>query len=53
VRKRGQFSIQAAIALGAETRHWSMILQGNQINFEEFKKEFDTMMEYMAAKSKQ
>ena len=40
--------IQEAVAQGAQTRHWSMILQGNQINFETFKKEFDTMMKYMA-----
>ena len=40
--------IQEAVAHGATTRHWSMILQGNQIDFEEFKAEFDAMMEYMA-----
>ena len=45
--------IQEAIALGAQTRHWSMILQGNEIEFEAFKKEFDRMMDYMAEKQKE
>lgn len=44
--------VQEAVALGAETRHWSMILQGNQVDFEAFKQEFDAMMKYMADKSK-
>ncbi|MDQ3017534.1 MAG: carboxymuconolactone decarboxylase family protein [Bacteroidota bacterium] len=44
--------IQEAVAQGAQTRHWSMILQGNQISFEEFKKEFDTAMKYMATQAK-
>ncbi|MDX1642356.1 MAG: carboxymuconolactone decarboxylase family protein [Balneolaceae bacterium] len=43
--------IQEAVAHGAQTRHWSMILQGNQIDLEEFKNEFDKMMEYMSAQS--
>ncbi|HLF63112.1 MAG TPA: carboxymuconolactone decarboxylase family protein [Saprospiraceae bacterium] len=43
--------IQEAIAQGAQTRHWSMILQGNQVSFEAFKKEFDGMMKYMADKA--
>ena len=30
--------IKEAVALGAETRQWSMIIQGAQIDFEEFKK---------------
>ena len=42
--------IQEAVAQGAQTRHWSMILQGNQIDFEAFKKEFDAMMKTMASK---
>jgi AhpD family alkylhydroperoxidase len=45
--------IQEAVALGANTRHWSMILQGAQIEFEDFKKEFDNMMEYMSSKAKE
>jgi AhpD family alkylhydroperoxidase len=44
--------IHEAVAQGAQTRHWSMILQGNQINFDEFKKEFDTAMKYMASQAK-
>ncbi len=46
-----QEEVQEAIAHGAQTRHWSMILQGNQIDFEEFKTEFDAMMVYMAEKA--
>lgn len=45
--------IKEAIAHGAQTRHWSMILQGNQVNFEEFKTEFNDMMKHMSEKSKQ
>lgn len=44
--------IREAVAQGAQTRQWSMILQGNQIDFDEFKTEFDAMMKYMANKSK-
>ena len=43
--------IQEAVALGANTRHWSMILQGAQIEFEDFKKEFQEMMVYMKNKA--
>ncbi len=45
--------IKEAIAHGAQTRHWSMILQGNQIDFEDFKIEFDGMMKYMSEKAKE
>ena len=44
--------IKEAVALGAETRQWSMIIQGAQIDFEEFKKEFDAMMEFMSENAK-
>jgi AhpD family alkylhydroperoxidase len=44
--------IKEAVALGAETRHWSMILQGAQIDYEDFKKEFDAMMKFMAEQAK-
>ncbi len=44
--------IQEAVAQGAQTRYWSMILQGNQVDFEKFKTEFDSMMQHMAAKTK-
>jgi AhpD family alkylhydroperoxidase len=43
--------IHEAIAQGAQTRHWSMILQGNQMDYEAFKKEFDGMMKYMSEKA--
>lgn len=45
--------IEEAVAQGAQTRYWSMILQGNQVDFEKFKSEFNSMMEHMAAKSKE
>lgn len=44
--------VQEAVAQGAQTRYWSMILQGNQIDLQEFKDEFDGMMKYMASKAK-
>ena len=44
--------INEAIALGAETRHWSMVLQGSGISFEDFKTEFDAAMKYMSEKAK-
>ncbi len=40
--------IKEAVALGAETRHWSMIIHGAQIDVDKFKADFDKMMEYMA-----
>jgi len=45
--------IQEAVAHGAQTRHWSMILKGNQVDFEEFKKEFDAMMKFMSEQSEE
>lgn len=45
--------IKEAVAHGAQTRHWSMILQGNQVDFEEFKTELNDMMKHMSEKSKQ
>ena len=45
--------IQEAIAQGAQTRFWSMILQGNQVDYEAFKLEFDAMMKFMAESSKE
>ena len=44
--------IHEAVAQGAQTRHWSMILQGNQVDFQSFKDEFDGIMKYMAAQAK-
>lgn len=43
--------IHEAVAQGAATRHWSMILQGNQVAFEDFKTEFDAMMKFMSENS--
>ena len=43
--------IQEAVAHGAQTRQWSMVLQGNQIEFEDFKKEVDAALIYMSEKS--
>ena len=44
--------INEAVALGAETRQWSMVLQGSGISFEDFKAEFDGAMKYMSEKAK-
>ena len=44
--------LREAVALGAETRHWSMIIQGAQIDLEDFKIEFQGIMKYMEEKSK-
>jgi AhpD family alkylhydroperoxidase len=44
--------LKEAVAYGAQTRHWSMIIQGAQIDLEEFKIEFQGMMKYMGEKSK-
>ena len=44
--------IKEAVALGAQTRHWSMILQGSQTDFEDFKLEFQNMMKFMEEKSR-
>lgn len=45
--------IREAVATAAEIRHWSTILQGNQIELEDFKKEFQEMMEFMAEKKEE
>jgi AhpD family alkylhydroperoxidase len=45
--------IKEAVAQGAMVRHWSTVINGAQIDLEEFKKEFDGMMKYMADKSLQ
>ena len=43
--------IKEAVAHGAQTRHWSMVLQGNQIEFEDFKAEVDAALIYMSEQS--
>jgi AhpD family alkylhydroperoxidase len=45
--------IREAIALAADTRQWSTVLNGNQIDFDKFKMEFDNMMDYMVEKNKE
>jgi AhpD family alkylhydroperoxidase len=40
--------IKEAIAQGANTRQWSMILQGNDVNIEAFRKEVDMMLKKMS-----
>ena len=43
--------IKEAIAHGAQTRQWSMVLQGNQIDLEVFKAEVDAALKYMSEQS--
>ena len=47
-----QQEIEDAVAQGAFTRQMSMIIQGAQIDLDEFKKEMHQMMDYMAKQSK-
>ena len=44
--------IQEAVSKGAEVRHWSTILNGNQVEFEGFKKEWDGMLEFVKKNGK-
>jgi AhpD family alkylhydroperoxidase len=44
--------IQEAVMKGAEVRHWSTILNGNQVDFESFKTEWDGMLAFIKANSK-
>jgi AhpD family alkylhydroperoxidase len=44
--------VKEAVFSGATTRNWSMIMQGSQVDFEAFKKEFQQMMAFMAANTK-
>lgn len=43
--------IKEAVAHGAQTRQWSMILQGNQIELEAFKNEVEAALKYMSENS--
>ncbi len=43
--------IKEAVAHGAQSRQWSMVLQGNQIEFEDFKAEVDAALKYMSEQS--
>jgi len=40
--------IEEAVAHGAQTRHWSMVIQGAQMDFKSFKAEMDGAMKYMS-----
>jgi AhpD family alkylhydroperoxidase len=42
--------IQEAVASAANTRHWSTVLNGAGVEFEEFKAEWDKMLEYVKKK---
>lgn len=44
--------IKEAVAHGGATRHWSMILQGSQIDLKAFKTEMDAVSKYMSEKAK-
>ena len=39
--------IQEAVASASETRYWSTVLNGNDVPFDEFKKEWDGILEYI------
>ncbi len=43
--------IAEALAVAAAIRHWSTILNGAQVELEEFKQESDAIMEHMAAQA--
>ena len=43
--------IQEALAQGAQTRHWSMIIQGNQTDLEAWKSEVNASVKYMSEQS--
>ena len=44
--------IQEAVVKGAEVRHWSTILNGNQVSFESFKSNWDDILKFVKAHSK-
>lgn len=48
-----QQEIEDAIAQGAFTRQMSMIIQGSQMDLEEFRQEFHQMMDYASKHAKQ
>ena len=45
--------IKEAVALGAQTRQWSMIAQGAETNLEAYKKEVVSIIKFMSEKSKE
>jgi AhpD family alkylhydroperoxidase len=44
--------IEEAVVKGAEVRHWSTILNGNQVSFESFKSNWDEILKFAKANSK-
>lgn len=44
--------IQEAIQKGAEVRHWSTILNGNHVDFQSFKSEWDGILKFVKSNSK-
>ena len=44
--------IQEAVMKGAEVRFWSTVLNGNHVDYESFKSEWDDMLEFVKANSK-
>jgi AhpD family alkylhydroperoxidase len=43
--------IREAVAGAAETRHWSTVLNGNEISLDEFKKEWDGILAHLEEQS--
>ena len=43
--------IQEAVASASETRYWSTVLNGNNVPFDEFKKEWDGILKYIQKQS--
>jgi len=43
--------IQAAVASAANTRHWSTVLNGADVDLDEFKKEWDGILAHLAKQS--
>ncbi len=43
--------IQGAVASAANTRHWSTVLNGTGVEFEEFKAEWDKILEHIKKQS--
>ena len=43
--------IQEAVVKAADVRHWSTILNGNQVDFESFKSDWDAILAFVKANS--
>jgi hypothetical protein len=43
--------IQEAVASAADTRHWSTVLNGNGVDFEEFRTEWDGILAHLKKQS--